>query len=314
MRLPAPAFPRLALPLVSLGDLHFFHVLVVAGSMAGAARELGVTTAAVSKRLAALEARIGVALLARSTRRMHVTDEGELFLSRARALVAEANQLSGMFSGTTGAPRGLLRVNATLGFGRSHVGPALSRFVRQFPDVQARLELTVDPPPLADDAYDVCLRFGPPPDARVIARKVADNRRLLCASPAYLARAGVPQAPKDLAKHPFISIRQGDEVMGVLRLRKGRSGATESVKARSLLTTNDGSVAVQWALDGHGILLRAEWDIRNYLASGRLVEVLAQYRAPDANIYAIYPPRHRTTVRVQAFVALMAQTLDGAAK
>jgi LysR family transcriptional activator of dmlA len=207
-----------------------------------------------------------------------------------------------------GAPTGLLRVNATLGFGRSHVAPLISRFVRKHPGVEVQLQLSVNPPALTEDAFDVCIRFGAPPDARVIARRIASNRRLLCASPAYLAKFGLPKVPDDLANHNCIGIRQGEQAYGVWRLSstRGKSTSVQAVKTRGNLTTNDGEIAVNWALDGHGILMRAEWDIERYLQNGRLVQVLPQYSTPDADIYAVYPQRHQLALRVRTFVDFVA--------
>jgi DNA-binding transcriptional LysR family regulator len=166
----------------------------------------------------------------------------------------------------------------------------------------------VNPPPLTDDAFDVCIRFGEPPDARVIARRLAANRRLLCAAPSYLKRAGTPQSPADLRQHACIGIRQGDEAYGTWRLSSGRGAKrkTEVVKTRGPLSTNDGEIAVRWALDGHGILMRAEWDIQQHLKAGRLVPVLAQWETPDADIHAVYPKRLQWSVRVRAFVEHLA--------
>jgi DNA-binding transcriptional LysR family regulator len=203
-----------------------------------------------------------------------------------------------------------LRVNATLGFGRSHIGPLISRFALQYPQVDVQLQLSVDPPALTDDAFDVCIRFGPPPDTRVVARKIASNQRLLCAAPSYIASHGEPSNPSDLLGHNFISIRQGGEAYGVIRLSRGRSGKTETIKTRGNLTTNDGSIAVQWALDGHGILMRAEWDIRSYLVKGELKQVLPQFHTPDADIYAVYPVQHKTAARVRAFVDFMVESFS----
>lgn len=291
-------------------DLGFFSTLAASGSLSAAARELGITTPAVSKRLAQIESRLGVALVNRTTRRMGLTPEGELYLEHARRILGEIDDLAQLLGSARATPRGLLRVNATLGFGRSHVAPVISRFVRKHPQMEVQLQLSVSPPPLADDAFDVCIRFGAPPDARVVARRLAANRRLLCASPAYLARRGVPKSPDDLARHNCIGIRQGDEAYGVWRLATGRGASrrTVAVKIRGNLTTNDGEIAVNWALDGHGILMRAEWDVARYLRSGRLVQVLANYQTPDADIYAVYPQRHQLSARVRAFVDFIAQS------
>lgn len=293
-------------------EMGFFHVLMRCGSLSATARELGLTTPAVSRRLALLEARLGVQLLHRTTRRIRLTPEGEEYLVQARRILAEIADVEHHLAQSTAQPRGLLRVNATLGFGRSHVAPVLSKFCKAYPEVQVQFHLTVAPPPLSEDAFDVCVRFGEPPDARVIARKVADNRRLLCASPAYLARRGTPRTPADLARHSCISIHHGNDAYGLWRLASGRR--SESVKVTGSMSTNDGDIAVAWALDGHGILMRAEWDIAKYLRSGRLRQVLENYTTPSADIYAVYPQRHQKSRRVTAFVDFLCESLGSAAR
>jgi LysR family transcriptional regulator, transcriptional activator for dmlA len=295
-------------------DLAFFATLARAGSLSAAARELGVSTAAVSKHLAQMEARTGVGLVTRTTRRMGLTPEGELCLEHTRRILAGLDELEQALGQQRAEPRGLLRVNATLGFGRSHVAPLVSRFVRQHPGVEVQLQLSVAPPPLTEDAFDVCIRFGAPPETRVVARRLATQRRLLCASPAYLARAGTPSSPAELARHACITIRQGgqgDEAFGVWRLSsRGRRPLVHSVKVAGGLSTNDGGIAVQWALDGHGILMRAEWDIERHLRGGRLVPVLPQYDTPDADIFAVYPQAQRGSRRVHAFVEYVARAFE----
>ena len=281
-------------------EMAFFQVLLRAGSLSAAARELGLTTPAVSRRLALLEARLGVSLLHRTTRRISLTPEGEEYLTQARRILADIEEVEQRLGGSATEPRGLLRVNATLGFGRSHVAPVISRFCKAYPEVQVEFHLSVSPPPLTDDAFDVCVRFGEPPDARVIARKVAPNRRLLCASPAYLARHGTPRVPADLARHNCLSIHHGVDAYGLWRFTQGRR--EETVKVDGSMSTNDGDIAVAWALDGHGILMRAEWDIAKYLRSGRLRQVLENYQTPPADIHAVYPQRHQQTARVRVFV------------
>jgi DNA-binding transcriptional LysR family regulator len=265
---------------------------------------MGVTTAAVSKRLAQMEERLGLPLVTRTTRRMSVTPDGQVYLQYARRILGEIDDMEELLGVSLENPKGLLRVNATLGFGRSHIAPVISRFVRKYPHVQLQLQLSVNPPPVADDSWDVCIRFGEPPDARVVARPLASNRRLLCAAPSYLSEHGKPKVPRDLRRHNCISIRQGDEAYGVWRLstRHSRDEAVESIKINGNLTTNDGGIAVSWALDGHGIVMRAEWDIDRYLRSGRLVQVLPQYETADADIYAVYRQRHQRSARVRAFI------------
>jgi DNA-binding transcriptional LysR family regulator len=145
-----------------------------------------------------------------------------------------------------------------------------------------------------------------------VARKVAANRRLLCAAPAYLERHGTPRTPAELARHNCISIHHGADAYGLWRLTSGRR--TESVKVTGSLSTNDGDIAVAWALDGHGILMRAEWDIVKYLRSGRLRQVLENYATPPADIYAVYPQRHQKSRRVTAFVDVLCESLGSTAR
>lgn len=285
-------------------ELGFFVAIASCGSLSRAARELGISTPAVSKRLAQVEARIGVPLINRTTRRMNLTPEGEVFLEHARRILAELDLLNEVLGSAKATPKGLLRVNATLGFGRLHVAPVISRYVARYPEVDVQLQLSVSPPALTDDQFDVCIRFGEPGDARVVARRLAPNRRLLCAAPSYLAARGAPRAPNELRHHNCITIRQGDDAYGTWRLSAadGAGAESESIKVRGNLATNDGEIAVQWALDGRGILMRAEWDVLRYLQSGRLVQVLPDYRTPDADIYAVYPKRHQLSTRIRTFV------------
>jgi DNA-binding transcriptional LysR family regulator len=296
--------------LISPADLGFFIALSNAGSLSAAAREQGISTAAVSRHLGLMESRLGIPLVNRTTRRMGLTPEGEVYLDFARKIMGDIEGLENHLLGATAAPQGLLRVNATLGFGRSHIAPLISQFTRLHPKVDVQLQLSVNPPPSGDDAFDICFRFGNPPDSRSIARFIAANQRVVVASPAYLKKFGTPKTPADLAKHNCIGIRQGDEAYGLWRFTtakgKAKEQQTESIKIRGNLTTNDGGVALNWALDGHGVLLRAQWDVDKYLQSGKLVQLLPQYSSPDADIYAIYAERHRTSVRVKALIDFVA--------
>ncbi|MBS0506360.1 MAG: LysR family transcriptional regulator [Proteobacteria bacterium] len=286
-------------------EMSFFSLLARSGSLTAAAREEGISTAAASKRLTQMESRLGVRLASRGTRRLQLTAEGQTYLQHARRILAEIEAMEQLVADMQSEPQGLLRVNATLGFGRSHIAPLVPAFARQHPQIQLQLQLSVQPPPLADDAFDLCIRFGEPPDARVIARRLAPNRRLLCAAPGYLARRGTPSRPADLQQHDCIDIRQGDDALGAWRFMGQHK--QESVKLRNRLSTNDGEIAVNWALAGMGIVMRAEWDIARYLRSGRLVQVLQDWQTPPADIYAVYPQRHAATTRVQAFVGFLAR-------
>ncbi len=288
---------------INPSDLGFFSTLVASGSLGAAARELDITTAAVSKRLSTMESNLGMTLINRTTRRMSLTPEGEIYLEHARKILSDIDDLEGLLWGTTNVPKGLLRVNATLGFGRSQIAPLISSYIKQFPLAEIQLQLSVNPPALTDDSFDICFRFGPPPDSRVIAQFIAPNKRIFVASPTYIKKFNAPKSPEDLVRHNCIGIRQGDEGYGIWRFNESKSDkSSKMIKTRGNLTTNDGEIAVNWALDGHGILMRAEWDVKKHLQSGRLIQILEGYHTPDADIYAIYSERHKTSARVKSFI------------
>ncbi|KQB55248.1 LysR family transcriptional regulator [Pseudomonas endophytica] len=283
-----------------VSELAFFTLLMRVGSLAATAREMNLTPPAVSKRLVQMEQRLGVRLLNRTTRSISLTAEGETYLVNAQRILREIEEMERQVSSSREEPKGLLRVNAPLGFGRTHVGPAISSFVKRYPEVEVQLHLTDRPINLPDDAIDVAIRFGDLPDSRLIARKIAVNRRRLCAAPAYLKTFGTPDNPKDLMQHKCIVLRQNDSAFGSWRLSRGKQ--SESVKVHGSLSTNDGEVALKWALDGHGILMRAEWNLADYLRTGKLVEILADYETPPADIYAVYLERLNLSAKVSLFV------------
>lgn len=282
-------------------ELAFFCLLVKLGSLAATAREMNLTPPAVTKRLAQLEERLGVRLLNRTTRRISLTNEGEVYFANAQRILGDIAEMERLVSSSRAAPKGLLRVNAPLGFGRSYIGPAISLFTKAYPEVEVQLHLTDRPVSLPDEAIDVAIRFGDIPDSRLIAKKIAPNRRLLCASPAYLKAHGRPEIPADLARHACIVLRQNESAYGVWRLAKGKQQG-EAVKVHGKLSTNDGEVALNWALDGHGILMRAEWDLAKYLRTGRLEQVLADYETPPADVYAVYLERLNLSAKVSYFI------------
>ncbi|RTZ47991.1 LysR family transcriptional regulator [Candidimonas sp. SYP-B2681] len=284
-----------------VSDLNFFVLLSKYSTLARAAQELGVTPPTVSKRLAALEQRLGVRLMNRTTRRIGLTAEGEAYLTEGARLLAELNVLEQTVAGSQAVPRGLLRVHATLGFGRRHIVPAVSRFIRIHPETEVQLHLSDRPVNLVEQGIDVAIRFGDIPDSRLTMRTIAFNRRLLCASPHYLKQAGEPAHPGELPSHDCIIIRENDETYGTWHLAQGTR--IETVKVRGRVSTNDGESALAWALDGHGILLRSEWDAVPYLRSGRLRQVLQDWTLPSANIMAVYPTRQNLSARTRTFVA-----------
>ena len=226
---------------------------------------------------------------------MSLTPEGELYLEHARRILGEIDDMEQLLGLSKATPQGLLRVNATLGFGRSHVAPLISRFVRKLPAGRGAAA-AVGQPAAADRGrvrrlhplrraagrarHRTPHRAEPPPAVRGARPTWPDTARPRCRT----TWRGTTASASGRAKRPTALWR--------LSSGRGAHATTEAVKTRGNLTTNDGEIAVNWALDGHGILMRAEWDIERYLRSGRLVQVLPQYHTPDADIYAVYPQRH----------------------
>lgn len=287
-------------------DLAFFALLARQASLAAAAQELGITPPAVSKRLAALERRLGVRLLNRTTRRTSLTPEGETYLREGSRVLEELATLERTVSGSRATPQGILRVSATLGFGRRHIAPALTQFTRRYPQVDVQLHLSDRPVNLVEQGFDLLVRFGELPDARLTARRLAPNRRLMCAAPAYLARAGMPSSPRELAQHQCIFIRESDETFGTWHL--GNGSRTETIKVHGALSTNDGESALAWALEGNGILVRSEWAVADLLRSGQLQPVLPEWSLPAADIYLVFQTKSHLAAKTRALVdALLAQ-------
>lgn len=270
----------------AFNDIELFSVIVKLGSLAAAAQELGVTPPVVTKRLAALEKRLGVRLLNRTTRKISLTPEGEVYLMEGVRLLQEMVSLEGRIGGASKQPQGTVRIAATLGFGRTHIAPVLSEFVRKYPQVDVQLHLSDRPVHLVEQGFDLMVRFGELSDSRLTARLLANNKRVICAAPAYLSMMGMPTHPRELGKHNCIFIREGDETFGTWHLSNGTE--QEAIKVRSNLSTNDGSSAMNWALDGQGILLRSQWEVAKALQTQQLVQVLPSWSAPSADIYLVF--------------------------
>jgi len=296
-------------PQVLPSDISFFIEVVNADTLGAAAQKLGVSVAAVSKRLTQLEKRTNSILLMRTVRRLLVTPEGALFLHHGRRMLFELESLQQALRASTEEPRGLLRVSASLGFGREHIAPAIARFAEKHPEIEISLTLSESVTPIAEDVCDVSVRFGAPPDSRAIARLLTSNSRLICAAPSYLAARGTPNAPEDLVHHECIDLRQGSEAHGIWRFVHKRASANQvdAIKIKGRFASNDGAVTTGWALAGLGVIMRSQWDVERYLKSGQLVQVLADWSTPSAPIYAIYPEAHRRSLRVRAFTDFLVE-------
>jgi DNA-binding transcriptional LysR family regulator len=286
-------------------DLEFFVQLARLGSLSAAARALDLTPPAATRRLALMEQRLGVRLVNRTTRSASLTDEGDTYLRHATRILAAVREMEDAVSRSREAPRGILRVNASLGFGRTTIAPLVSAFVQRYPQVEVQLDVTDRPVDIVEQGFDLALRFGALPDTRLNARRIMSNRRYLCASPAYLQRHGNPAVLADLARHRTILHRQNDDAYGVWRFT--RDGETVSVKVQGWLSSNDGDIVLGWALDGHGISIRSEWDLAKYLESGRLKVVLPEFLLPPADLFVYYPSRRNQPARIRAFIDFLVE-------
>ncbi|MFG1286025.1 LysR family transcriptional regulator [Xanthobacter versatilis] len=294
-----------------LNELKTFRAILAEGSLSAAARRLGVTLAVVSKRLATLEDRAGVRLIHRTTRALSPTEEGaRLLIDVERALDAIEAGEEQLASGRV-EPSGTLRVSAPIAFGRRCVAPVLAQLAARHARLGVALELDDRVVDLVGEGFDVAIRIGAPADSSAMMRKLADNRRILVAAPAYLDRAGRPVTPEEAAGHAFLRYGRGSDPW---RLR-GPDGATASLGAAARLRVDDGDVVHDWALAGLGIMLKSEADVAQDLATGRLTRVLPGWDGGDAPILALYPSaRHvplKTRVLLDALAAHLATLMAG---
>jgi DNA-binding transcriptional LysR family regulator len=293
----------------SPSELEFFVLLARHGSLSAAARALDITPPAATMRLAAIEERLGVRLVNRNTRRISLTSEGEIYLEHATRILADLREMDEIVASSRQTPRGLLRVNAPLGFGRTVIAPLVSTFTARYPAVEIQLDVTDRPIDLIDRGLDLAIRFGELPDSRLNAHRIMSNRRFLCASPKYLDAHGTPRTLDDLAIHRCILHRQNDDAYGVWRFMQ--DGRTEIVKVHGVLSSNDGDIVLGWALAGLGIVIRSEWDLAKYLESGRLRRVLPEFTLPSADLYVYYPSKQNLAARARAFINFLVEQLAG---
>jgi DNA-binding transcriptional LysR family regulator len=294
--------------MISSEDLRFFNVLAKSASLAEAARKLDVTPPAVTQRLRALEARLGMRLIDRSSRKMTLTDEGHLVASHG-TIVAEAMEtLSEALADRKHAVSGHLRIAAPHGFGRLHVAPVLDAFAKVHPGVTVTLELSDHPGARLVESNDVVIHIGPPGPMNQVVTTLAPNRRFLCASPDYLADAPPIRSPADLVSHRCLVVRENDEDVTLWRfLHPSREPTT--VRIQPTMCSNDGAVVREWALAGRGIAMRSEWHIAADLAAGRLKRVLSGWEAPPADVVAMLGTRFGRSARTTAFLAMLRQSL-----
>jgi LysR family transcriptional activator of dmlA len=285
-----------------LDDLRLFCVVARNSSFAETARQLGVSKAVVSKRIALLEGAVKERLFHRTTRKVSLTAQGEIVHQWAQRIVEDVELMGEALSRERAEPSGLLRICSSTGFGRCRLAPALSELARRFPRLEIQVELLDRPVDLVDEGFQLDIRVGQVREGGVIKRRIARNRRILCASPAYIDRFGMPHSLDELKTHRCIPIRERDQDFGRWELEG--PGGVAVVKVGGPLSANNGEIVRQWAIDGHGIILRSTWDVRGDLEAGRLVAVLPDYAQP-ADVWAVFPTRVSVSAKLRVCVEFL---------
>ena len=290
-----------------LKQLETFVSVAARGSLTAAARAEGVAPAIIGRRLDALEARLGVKLMVRTTRRISLTHEGSAFLEDCQRLLTDlANAEASVSAGGVKAS-GHLRITAPAGFGRRHVAPLVPHFRELHPEVTISLNLSDRVVDVAGEGYDCAVRVGDLPDSSLVSVRLADNRRLCVATPKYLQQHGRPQTPADLTRFDCLVLSSdASQTRGWAFTVPGADDSSERetihLRPSGPLDCSDGQVLREWCLAGYGIAWRSTWEVESDIAAGRLVTVLDDYAAPPNGIYALFPQRKHLALRVRLWI------------
>ncbi len=294
-----------------LKQLESFVAVATKGSLTATARAEGVAPAVIGRRIDALEERLGVKLLVRTTRRITLTHEGSAFLEDCQRLLAELASAEASVSAGGVKASGHLRVTAPAGFGRRHVAPLVPKFLARHPEVSLSLNLSDRVVDIVNEGFDCAVRVGDLPDSRLISVRLADNRRLCVAAPGYLQRAGVPQHPSELMRHECLTL--SSDASQSRGWAFAIDGSVTHLRPRGRLDCSDGQVLHDWCLQGLGIAWRSTWEVASEVAAGRLQVVLAAYAAPPNGIYAVFPHVRHLPLRVRLWVDFLKLTYGSAA-
>ena len=288
------------------GEMAVFVQVVEHGSLTAAAHGLRLSPSAVSKLIARLEDRLGARLLQRTTRRVSVTAEGRLFYERARELLEELDAAEELVSAGRLRPRGTLRVSLSHGFGMSQIVPLVPAFAARYPDVELQLSFADSRVDLAGHGIDLAIRLGPVQDEALIARRLGDHGRIVCAAPAYLARHGAPQVPEDLAAHNCILFDRPD-YLNQWPFRAA-DGSVARVRVRGNFRSDNGDALFELLLQGLGVAWAADFLALPHLAAGRLVPLLTEHAVDERTaIHAVYPQRRHLPAKVRAFIDFLVE-------
>ncbi len=289
-------------------DLSVFLSVVKNGSFVSAAHDLGMSPAYVSKRIQVLESSLNTKLFHRTTRSIALTDDGQCTADWSAKVLANIDELFSNLSDAKANPAGRLMICSTFGFGRVHVGPALTKLVEQYPELDVRLELYDRAVDIVHEGFDLEIRVGDDLPEHHVAKMLVANHRILCASPCYIAENGVPETLEQLRTHQCLAIRERGINYGTWCL-EDLNGEKHTVKVDGTLSSNNGEVLVNWALDGKGILLRSYWDVREKIKAGDLVHILSDY-SQSANVWAIYPTKSSQSAKMRLSLDFLRQHFE----
>ncbi|HUG76102.1 MAG TPA: LysR family transcriptional regulator [Burkholderiales bacterium] len=288
----------------ALQEMGVFARVVATGSLSAAARELGLSTAMVSRRLAALESRLGVRLVNRTTRSLHLTDEGARYHDACTRVLAEIEDADAAASAGGVEAQGALRVALPASFGHQHVAPLVPEFARRYPKVRLALSLSDRNVNVIDEGFDLAIRIAHLEDSSLTARRLAPNRRVLCASPDYLERHGTPRTPAELTGHNCLTTTDFTMTWEY----KDPHGRPGSVRVSGRFACDNWEVLREWALAGLGVALKSTWDVHRHLEDGSLVELCPGYTFhSDVAIYAVYPHRRFLPAKTRVFIEFLAE-------
>lgn len=289
-----------------LKQVESFVAVVARGSLTAAAQAEGVAPAVIGRRLDALEARLGVKLMQRTTRRLSLTHEGSAFLEDCQRLLGDLASAEASVSAGGVKASGHLRITAPAGYGRRHVAPLVPRFLAEHPEVSLSLNLADRVIDIVHEGYDCAIRVGDLPDSSLVSVRLADNRRLCVASPAYLARRGTPDTPQDLQHHDALVLSSEASQTRGWAFQTGEH--ITHLRPRGRVDCSDGQVLHAWCLAGLGIAWRSAWEVRQDLAEGRLVEVLSTHAAPPNGVYAVFAHARHLPLRVRLWIDFLKAT------
>ena len=287
----------------SFQQMAVFAKVVGAGSLSSAARELGLSPALVSRKLAALEARLGVRLINRTTRSLHLTDEGASYFEACSRLLAEIDEADAAVAVGRVEPQGALRVALPASFGHLHVAPRIPEFAARHPKVRLSLSLSDRSVNVIEEGFDIAVRIAELEDSSLAARRLAPNRRVVCASPQYLERYGTPRLPEDLAQHNVLTTSNDFTMTWDFKDPRGKAG---TVRVAGRYACDNWEVLREWALAGLGIALKSTWDVYRHLQDGSLVALFPGYSFhSDVAIYAVYPHRRHLPAKTRVFIEFL---------